>query len=122
MTKNITAVTPEIATFPFKSKPFTSGLAIAHPMTQAAKFSTEGAQLFGIAAGKNILDIPDLTTLENFVNRGEMDIQTEGNFQMLVKHRDLIIGYGLADNGKFKSQFPKAEWPFNLVQTPPQDF
>jgi NOL1/NOP2/sun family putative RNA methylase len=122
MTKNITAVTPEIATFPFKSKPFTSGLAIAHPMTQAAKFSTEGAQLFGIAAGKNILDIPDLTTLENFVNRGDMNIETEGNFQMLVKHRDLIIGYGLADNGKFKSQFPKAEWPFRLVQESLQDF
>jgi NOL1/NOP2/sun family putative RNA methylase len=117
--KNITAVTPEIANFPFKSKPIKSGLTIAHTLTQAAKLTTEGAQLFGTAAGKNVLDLPDLPTLENFVNRKDINMQTDANFQVMIKHRELIIGYGLAENGKFKSQFPKAEWPFRLVQTTP---
>jgi NOL1/NOP2/sun family putative RNA methylase len=115
--KDITVVTPEIAEFSFKTKPIKSGLTIAHALTQTAKFTTEGAQLFGTVAKKNVLDFPDLPTLENFVNRKDLNMQTDANFQIMVKHQELIIGYGLAENGKFKSQFPKAEWPFRLVQT-----
>lgn len=110
--KNITAVTPEISQFNFKSKPIKSGLTIAHLMTQAAKFTTEGTHLFGNSIRDNIIELSDLETLGDFVNRRDLKISTGSKFQIIVKYNGLTIGYGLGDNGKFKSQFPKAEWPF----------
>ncbi len=112
--KSITAVSRELAEFSFKSRPVKTGLTIGRPMTQVGKLTTEGTHLFGSFAGQNIYDIQDLDLLEQFVNRGSLNLPAEFNTQVIVTHRDLPIGYGLVDNGQLKSQFPKAEWPFVL--------
>ena len=113
---DITAVTPELAGFTYYSKPFKTGLTIARPMTHIAKLTTEGVQLLGNDMIENILTLDDLAQLQLFVNREVMNIQSAGKLQTVLAYRDLIIGYGLIDNGKLKSQFPKAEWPFTLMQ------
>ncbi len=112
--KTITAVTRQIAEFDFKSKPFKTGLTVGRPMKQIGKLTTEGVHLFGNHAAKNTTNLSDLDILEKFVNREEFDVIPEGNAQNIVKYNNIPIGYGLADDGKLKSQFPKAEWPFHL--------
>ncbi len=105
----------ELTDFPFFGKPVKMGLVLARIMNQGAKFTTEGAQLMGAGATKMVVELPDLPTLERFVNRETVDILVEGKGQVLVKFNGLVIGYGLAEGGRLKSQFPKAEWPFQVV-------
>ncbi len=119
MGRNITAVTPEIAEFLFITRPLKFGLNIAHPLSQVAKLTTEGVHLFGPLAKRNVVALSELTTLEQFVNRRALDLPAAGQFQVLVTYRGLPIGYGLVEQGRFKSQFPKGEWPFRLL--PPSD-
>ena len=111
---DITAVTPQLANFTFYSKPFKTGLTIARPMTHIAKLTTEGVHFFGSYFSDNILTLDDLGQLESFVNRDAMDVYSPGRLQTILVYRDMPIGYGLTDNGKVKSQFPKAGWPFTL--------
>jgi hypothetical protein len=111
---DITAVTPQLANFTFYSKPFKTGLTIARPMTHIAKLTTEGVHFFGSYFSDNILTLDDLGQLESFVNRDAMDVYSPGRLQTILVYRDMPIGYGLTDNGKVKSQFPKAAWPFTL--------
>ena len=59
------------------------------------------------------MDLPDL---QKYVNRENMDYSGEIKIQAIVKHENLPIGYAMIQHEKLKSQFPKAEWPFNLVQ------
>lgn len=113
--KNITAVSRELAEFPFRARPMKSGLNVAHALTQAAKLTTEGVQLWGHLAKKNVLELSELSLLEKFVNREQIPMWEDGRAQVLVKYRELPIGYGLAEEGRLKSQFPKAEWPFRLT-------
>ena len=116
MGRNITALTPEVADFPFVTRPLRVGLNIAHPLSQVAKLTTEGVHLFGLLAKQNVVSLTDLARLERFVNRQSLEWFGEGHFQVLVTYRELPIGYGLVENGKFKSQFPKGEWPFRLLR------
>ncbi len=113
--KNITAVTPELAEFVFKTVPLKSGLTIAHTMTHTAKLTTEGSHLLGSHAIKSYVDLPDLETLEKFVNREVLQTDEDGHFQTLVRYKNITIGYGLSDQGKLKSQFPKGDWPFRII-------
>jgi hypothetical protein len=111
---DITAVTSEIAKFDFYTKPFKTGLTIARPMTHIAKLTTEGVHFLGDHISANKLNLQNLSQLEAFVNRNTMDIFSPGNLQTALFYRDIAIGYGLTDDGKLKSQFPKAEWPFTM--------
>ncbi|NOX38389.1 MAG: NOL1/NOP2/sun family putative RNA methylase [Calditrichaeota bacterium] len=113
--RRIVALSRDVASFPFYGKPVQMGLVLAHIMSQGAKLTTEGAQLLGHQARKMVVDLPDLTMLQAFVNRQEVDLPVPGKGQVLVRYRGLVIGYGLADGGRLKSQFPKGEWPFHLV-------
>ena len=117
--RRVVALSREMGEFPFYGKPVQMGLVLAHIMSQGAKFTTEGAQLLGNRARKMVLDVPDLETLEAFVNRAEVPLTVEGKGQVLVRYRGLIMGYGIADEGRLKSQFPKSEWPFRLMPAPP---
>ncbi len=114
MTRDITAVGPAIASFPFKTVPLKTGLTIARPMTQIGKLTTEGSMLFGNAAQQNVVDLPDLNQLYDFVNRRNMEMPAAGQNQILVRYHGMTIGYGMIDHGKFKSQFPRAEWSFHF--------
>ena len=116
--KRITVVSTELAAFPFKSRPMKTGLTMGRPLTQAAKLTTEGTHLFGEFATSNVLEISDPGLLQKFVNREEVELTIGGNGQVMVIWEGIPIGYGLADDGRLKSQFPKAGWPFQL---PPQD-
>jgi len=113
--RRIVGISPALGKFPFWGKPVKMGLVLARIMNQGAKFTTEGAQLMGHHATRMIVELPDLKTLEQFVNRAAVDVAVSGKGQVLVSYNGLVIGYGLADNGHLKSQFPKAEWPFQLV-------
>jgi NOL1/NOP2/fmu family ribosome biogenesis protein len=98
--------------FNFQTKPLKTGLNFAHPMKQIAKLTTEGVHLFASEISKNRLDISDLSLLEKFVNRESLNLSVDTRNQTVVSYRGIPVGYGLEDQGKLKSQFPKAGWPF----------
>jgi hypothetical protein len=84
-------------------------------MTHIAKLTTEGVHLFGNYVTDNIFNLKSMDQLESFVNRNVLNIETSGKLQTLLTYRDMLIGYGLIAEGKLKSQFPKAGWPFTLT-------
>ena len=114
ISKEITITSRELAQFNFKSKPLKSGLTIAHVLTQIGKLTTEGIHLFGKLIKKNQINLDHLGQLEDVVNRRNLNLPVQGKNQQAFFYRNIPIGYGLAEDGKIKSQFPKAEWPFNL--------
>ncbi len=117
MEKTIIGVTPELADFPFRTRPMKTGLTIGRPMRQIGKLTTEGVHLFGEFARKNVLELADLKAVEQFVNRQPLELNGDFHTQVMVQYKGLSIGYGLAEEGRLKSQFPKAEWPFRLLPT-----
>ena len=114
ISKEITITSRELAQFNFKFKPLKIGLTFAHVLTQIGKLTTEGVHLFGKLIKKNRIDLDRLVQLEYFVNRRGLSLKVEGKNQQAFFYQNIPIGYGLLENGKIKSQFPKAEWPFNL--------
>ncbi|RMF60494.1 MAG: NOL1/NOP2/sun family putative RNA methylase [Calditrichaeota bacterium] len=117
MQKSIIFCSPEMDSFPFYGAPMQLGLTLATPMTHGAKFNTAGSHIIGQHAQKNVIELTDLEVLEKFVNREPLDIGVDSTGQMIVKYKGLVIGYGVADKGKLKSQFPKGEWPFYLTRS-----
>ena len=114
ISKDITIISRELAEFNFRSKPIKCGLTIGHVLTQIGKLTTEGIHFFGNLLQKNRIELANLPQLEDFVNRRSLDLQSEGKNQLAFFYQGIPIGYGLEEEGKVKSQFPKAEWPFNL--------
>lgn len=115
MQKDIIFVDRDILDFTIYGSPLQLGLPLARPMDYGGKLNTGGCHLFGPHAKRMIVELPDLETLEKFVNRGPLDIVVEATGQHIVKYKNCIIGYGVADGGRLKSQFPKGDWPFKLV-------
>lgn len=105
----------ELNNFPFYNKPVQGGLAAARQMREGAKFTTGGVHLFGEYARNNVIELSCLEELEKFVNREPLDIKANEKGQRIIKYKNCLIGYGLAIDGILKSQFPKGEWPFKLV-------
>jgi NOL1/NOP2/fmu family ribosome biogenesis protein len=114
MNREITGVTKILANFQFKSKPLKVGLKIGRTMAHIGKLTTEGTHFFGPVVEKNVFDIEKLEQLENFVNRISIKRSNSAKQQVIMKYRNIPIGYGLMTDGKIKSQFPKAEWEFNI--------
>jgi 16S rRNA (cytosine1407-C5)-methyltransferase len=112
--RNILMTSKEMSHFPLLSTPIHAGLTVARPMDRGAKLTTEGAHFFYKTTGGNTIELHDIKSLNEFVNRNQMDITVDGAGQRLVKYKSIMIGYGLADSGLLKSQFPKADWPFNI--------
>ncbi len=112
--KDITAVSTALAQFTFRSRPVKSGLTVGRTMTQIGKLTTEGVHLMGSEIRKNIIDLENAGLLEDFVNRRDLTIDSEGRNQIVLTYKHLPVGYGLVQDGQLKSQFPKAEWPFKL--------
>ncbi|MEZ4762100.1 MAG: hypothetical protein R3C26_02485 [Calditrichia bacterium] len=73
-------------------------------------------QLLGQYANRMIVDIDDLATPSINTNREPLDISVDLPGQYIVKYNGSVIGYGVADKGQLKSQFPKADWPFSLAE------
>ncbi len=115
ISREISLISHEITQFPFKTKPLKSGLTIAHVLTQIGKLTTEGVHFFGNHIKKNRINLDHLSQLEDFVNRRPLQIPMAGENQIAFYYREIPIGYGLAEDDKVKSQFPKAEWPFLLI-------
>lgn len=118
MQKNIIFSDKELVNFPFYHRPVQIGLAAGSQMTHGAKLTTGGVHLLGSRVRQNVFEISGLEELERFVNREPTGIKLDGKGQVIVKYKDCIIGYGLADNGALKSQFPKGNWPFKLLTEP----
>jgi NOL1/NOP2/sun family putative RNA methylase len=112
--REISGVTKTLANFQFKSKPLKAGLKIGRTMAHIGKLTTEGTHFFGPGAEKNVIDLENLEQLEKFVNRMSIYGPASVKQQVIVKYRNIPIGYGLVTDGKIKSQFPKAEWEFNI--------
>lgn len=119
--KNLSVVSRELAEFPFQARPLQMGLMMAHLLKQAAKLTTGGAHLLGPQATRQVVELPDPAALQAFVNRQPMNLPVEGKGQVLVRYKGCLIGYGIVEQGQLKSQFPKAEWPFHLVQEDPPE-
>jgi len=117
--KKLIAVSKEMEAFPFRSRPFYFGLQVARPMTLGAKLTTEGCHLWGVWAQKNTLQLLDPESLEKFVNREAISITVEQKGQIIIRYKNIVIGYGITDNGLLKSQFPKGEWPFIIKPVSP---
>lgn len=113
---NILFYSKEMLDFPFYHRPVQGGLAAGRQMIQGAKLTTGGVHLIGDYVQKNAMELCNLEELEKFVNREAMNKKVNEKGQVIVKYKNCNIGYGLADNSNFKSQFPKGGWPFNLVQ------
>ena len=116
MTGNIIFNGKELNDFPFYHKPVQGGLAAGRQMREGAKLTTGGVHLLGDYARENVIQLSRLEELEKFVNREPMDIKLNEKGQVIVKYKNCNVGYGLAIDGILKSQFPKGEWPFKLVQ------
>jgi NOL1/NOP2/sun family putative RNA methylase len=110
----ISVFTKDIADFQFKSKPIKVGLKFAKTMTHIGKLTTEGIHLFGTEVSKNFIHLETLPDLENFVNRLPLNNGSSCTNQVAVKFQELPIGYGLVEENRIKSQFPKVEWPFQI--------
>ncbi len=115
MKKNVYFTSREMADFPVFGPAQQTGLPLARPMDRGCKLNSGGAHLLGQHARRMIVDLPDLPTLEKFVNREPLDIPAVLPGQYIVQYNGCVIGYGVADHGRLKSQFPKGEWPFRLV-------
>ncbi len=115
MQKNIVFCSKEMTDFPFYGSHLQMGLPLATPMTHGAKFNTPGCHLLGRHARQHVVEIDHLETLEKFVNREITNIPVDSSGQTIVKYNQLVIGYGVADRGRLKSQFPKGEWRFRLT-------
>ncbi len=108
----IVAISKEMAELPYFGRPLQFGLSIGRAMDRGAKFSTEGCHLFGAMAKQMVVELPDLESLERFVNRETLDLTVKGRGQVIVKYRNCPIGYGICEGERLRSSFPKAEWPF----------
>ena len=112
--KDITVVSSDLARFVFRTRPVKTGMTMARTMTHIGKLTTEGIHLLGPHIRDHREDVEDIAMIEDFVNRRDLPLEIEGRNQIAVYYRQLPIGYGLALEGRLKSQFPKAEWPFKL--------
>jgi NOL1/NOP2/sun family putative RNA methylase len=115
MRQNIIFCDAELLNFPFYHRPVQCGLGAGRQMTHGAKLTTGGVHLLGYHARQNVFEISGLEELGKFVNREATGIKLEGKGQVILKYKDCPIGYGLADSGILKSQFPKGNWPFKLL-------
>ncbi|MCB0291693.1 MAG: hypothetical protein KDH97_15660, partial [Calditrichaeota bacterium] len=95
--------------------PVQIGLPMAKQMDHASKLNTNGCHLLGKHVKQMTLDLPDLPTLQQYVNREPLEIAVEERGQYLITYQNNILGYGVADRGQLKSQFPKGDWPFDLL-------
>ena len=84
-------------------------------MDRIAKFNTGGCHLFGHFVQSRIIEIEDLETLQQYVNRQPLEISVDQPGQYIVKYKNNVLGYGVADGGRLKSQFPKGDWPFEVI-------
>ncbi len=100
--------------FPIFGNPIQIGVPLARMLDYGAKLNTGGCHIIGQHARKKVIALEDLKTVEQFVNRQPLDIPVDGKGQYIVTYHQLVLGYGLADKGRLKSQFPKGEWPFQL--------
>jgi NOL1/NOP2/sun family putative RNA methylase len=113
--KDIVFVDRDILDFPVYGSPLQVGLPLARAMDYGGKLNTGGCHLFGHLAQRMVVELPDLEVLNKFVNREPLDIPVEQNGQHIVKYKNIVIGYAIAENGRLKSQFPKGDWPFQLT-------
>jgi 16S rRNA (cytosine1407-C5)-methyltransferase len=113
--KDIVFIDRDILDFPIYGSPLQVGLPLARAMDYGGKLNTGGCHLFGHLAQRMVLELPDMETLNKFVNREALDIRMENNGQHIVKYKNIVIGYAIAENGQLKSQFPKGDWPFQLL-------
>jgi 16S rRNA (cytosine1407-C5)-methyltransferase len=102
------------AEFPLYGAPLQIGLPLARAMDRGAKLNTGGCHIFGQRAQSRIVEIADLQTLEKYLNRKPLEITVEKPGQYIVKYKNNILGYGVADDGRLKSQFPRGDWPFEV--------
>ncbi len=121
MRNEIVFTSREMRDFPMYGSPMQIGQPLARAMDRGCKLNSGGVHLLGRYAKRMVIDLPDLAELEKFVNREPMTIEVNYPGQYIVTYKGNAIGYGIADNGQLKSQFPKAEWPFSLVEPPVSD-
>ena len=113
--KEIVFLDRDVEKFPIIGSPQQMGLPLARAMDRVGKFNTGGCHMFGHYAQDKVITIEDLETLQKFVNREPLEIPVDVPGQYIVKYKNNVLGYGVADKGRLKSQFPKGDWPFEVI-------
>jgi len=113
--RHIHFICKDMQEFVFRGEPLQIGTKMAYRMDRGMKLSTEGCHLLGPHTDKAIIDLPDLEAIEHFVNRNPIQSDTEGRGQVMLRYKGCMIGYGIYEGSKIKSQFPKGDWQFSVV-------
>lgn len=69
---------------------------------------TNGAQILGKYASKNIIELDNNNELEIYFNGGTIKKDYSDKGQKIVKHKNYILGSAVISNEGLKSQFPRA--------------
>ncbi|HQV30651.1 MAG TPA: hypothetical protein PKV71_02200, partial [Calditrichia bacterium] len=113
--EKISFCTRDFEQFPIYGRPMQIGTNMARTLDRVVKLNSGGTHLLGPYAKRSVVELPDLESLQKYVNREELDLDLAHPGQHIIRYKGMTMGYGILDKGKFKSQFPKGEWPFELV-------
>ncbi|HUG44345.1 MAG TPA: NOL1/NOP2/sun family putative RNA methylase, partial [Acidobacteriota bacterium] len=109
------AATPDAADFPAFAPWRHLGVPIAHLTDERrVRITTEGVNLLGEWANKNIVELEGLNQLEDFVNRVDIPVPTRDALQVIVRFQGYGIGHGFVQDGRLISRFPRTGWEFEL--------
>jgi len=103
-----------LRTFPLSPLLLRAGLPLARIWNDQALLTTEGAHLFGHLATSRLLHLPDLQSLEKYLNRDPLPSPLANSRQVLVCFENAAIGHALSQDGRLLSRFPRAAWRFEF--------
>ncbi|MDD5418188.1 MAG: hypothetical protein PHW96_04910 [Candidatus Nanoarchaeia archaeon] len=71
------------------------------------RFTIEGSQIFGNYAKRNIVEIQK-TDIDKWIRGFDLDIETETNKYIIIKHKDDFLGCGKGAKGIIQNYLPKS--------------
>ena len=114
-------VNEEAFSFPCYMPLVSAGYPLAHIRTGPAKLTTEAIHAIGKQVKRNSLNLGELSELEDFVNRKDMDeLDFPGRTgdleidQVAVGFNGFPVGHGIISRGRLLSRFPRVGWNFRL--------
>ncbi|HDM90758.1 MAG: hypothetical protein DRQ06_02715 [Candidatus Hydrothermota bacterium] len=106
---DIWITTPEAAQLKLKAWK-RKGIRLARVFKKGIKMTTAAMQIFGRYAVRNVVQLPDVASVKDFLAGRDIAIHNlEGieEGQVIVKYGSDILGSALYRNGKLKNQIPK---------------
>ncbi len=83
-----------------------------------AQLHTHGAQLLNGEITENIVWLTSAEQLQNYFSGSSFSASELSNGQKAVKFKDYMLGVGVANEGKLKSQFPRSKRTHDVIIPP----